>query len=92
MLMPHNVGFVPLFSVYLLGSSPGPIAFVANSVCVSHPSDIVLVPEMFKSDDVSSRMARFIRRESCLLKSESPKEGDHFEKKNIFFPIKRTRS
>lgn len=34
MLMPHNVGFVPLFSVYLLGSPPGPIAFVANGVRV----------------------------------------------------------
>lgn len=34
MLMPHNVGFVPLFSVYLLDSSPSPIAFVANGVCV----------------------------------------------------------
>lgn len=36
MLMPHNVGFVPLFSVYLLDSSPSPIAFVANGVCVPH--------------------------------------------------------
>lgn len=48
MLMPHNVGFVPLFNVYLLGSPPGPIAFVANGVCVtpcrvSHPPDIALI-------------------------------------------------
>lgn len=68
MLMPHNVGFVPLFSVYLLDSPPGPIAFVANGVCVPRAAFSLPPPisrsrpicggRTSESDDVSSRRTR----------------------------------
>lgn len=62
MLMPHNVGFVPLFSVYLLGSPPEVRSLLSRTVCVYpvprflSPSDIALV--RFRRRDVQRRDIR----------------------------------